>query len=133
MQLKFYLQYIKETFETTFNDTTRHIKVVINFETRFLRFIMITHDGDFDLAIGGIKGSTLDAASFLDVYSSDNRGGFTLNWGIDTSVAEIVVEYTPDGEETAIKEIWSFDAIVSALNGEVYVENGQEAERPAED
>jgi len=130
-----FAQYIKETFEATFNDTTRHIKVVINFETK--EFPGIYYDymmtGDFDLAIGGISGSTLDAASFLDVYSSDNRGGFTLNWGIDTSVAEIVVEYTPDGEETAIKEIWSFDAIVSALNGEVYVENGQEAERPAED
>lgn len=84
--------------------------------------------GNFDLAIGGISGSSLDAASFLDVYCSDDRGGFTLNWGIDTTVAEIPVEYSYEGK--TYKEVWSFDAIVEALNGTVTVVNGVEVSAP---
>ncbi|MCK7487236.1 MAG: hypothetical protein MZU97_18290 [Bacillus subtilis] len=60
----------------------------------YYNYMMI---GEFDISIGGISGSTLDAASFLDVFSSDNRGGFTLNWGIDTSIAEVPVRYTDAG------------------------------------
>jgi len=86
--------------------------------------------GDFDLSIGGISGSALDAASFLDTYCSDNRSGFSLNWGITTAEADIEVLYYNDlGEARA--EMWSFDAIVSALNGEIFVANGEEAVVPA--
>ena len=49
--------------------------------------------GATDLGLGGISGSLLNAPSFLDVFSDDNRGGFTLSWGIDTSTANIVVGY----------------------------------------
>ncbi len=80
--------------------------------------------GDFDIAIGGISGSTLDASSFLDVFSSDNRGGFTINWGFDSSLPEIEVTWTEDDVERT--EIFSYDAIVSALNGKVSVQNGME-------
>jgi len=127
-------QYIKQTFEETFNDTTRHIKIQIDVEAKAFPGIYYDYmmTGEFDLAIGGISGSTLDASGFLDVYASDDRGGFTLNWGIDTSVAEIVVEYQNDEEQT-VREIWSYDAIVAALTGQVYVEDGVEAEAPAEE
>ncbi|MDR0831323.1 MAG: ABC transporter substrate-binding protein, partial [Bacillales bacterium] len=81
-------------------------------------------NGAFDFAMGGISGSALDAASFLDVFASDNRGGFTLNWGFDTSVPEIPVDYTLDGEER--HEIWSFDALCVALSGKVTVDEGYE-------
>jgi len=120
--------YIKETFENTFKDTQRNIKVQINvvptaFPNIYYDFMMV---GEFDLAIGGISGSTLDAASFLEVYNSDNRGGFTLNWGIDTSQPEIEVTYKLTPESDPITELWSFDAIVSALNGTVKVKDGME-------
>lgn len=124
--------YIKTTFEANFQDYLNHVQVKItvvpkDFPSIYYDYMMT---GDFDLSIGGISGSTLDAASFLDVFCSDNRGGFTLNWGIDTTVAEIPVLYsTFDGVKHL--EMWSFDSIASALNGEVYIIDGEEAEVPA--
>jgi ABC-type oligopeptide transport system substrate-binding subunit len=124
--------YLKTTFEDTFVDDTNFVKVQVDIYTK--DFPAIYYDymmtGEFDLSVGGISGSTLDAASFLDTYSSDDRSGFTINWGIDTSVAEIEVVYTThDGELHA--EIWSFDALASALNKEIFVQMGEEAEVPA--
>jgi ABC-type oligopeptide transport system substrate-binding subunit len=125
-------EYIKATFESTFKDYLNYVYVRISVVPRdfpgiYYNYMMV---GEFDLSIGGISGSTLDAASFLDVFSDDNRGGFTLNWGIDTGVAEIPVTYTTaDGVRHL--EMWSFDAISSALNGEIYLANGAEAEVPA--
>jgi len=124
--------YIKTTFESNFVDYLNHVQVRINIVPRDFPNIYYNYmmTGDFDLSIGGISGSTLDAASFLDVFCSDNRGGFTLNWGIDTSVAEIPVLYsTFDGVKHL--EMWSFDSISAALNGEVYIIEGVEAEVPA--
>lgn len=119
--------YIKDAYEAAFNSRKHNIKVAVDIEPKefpgiYYDYMMI---GKFDTSIGGISGSTLNAASFLDVFCSDNRGGFTLNWGFDTSVPEITVEYTNDAGED-VKEIWSFDAITAALNGKVKVENGRE-------
>ncbi len=119
--------YIKDAYEAAFNSSKHNIKVAVDIEAKefpgiYYDYMMV---GKFDTSIGGISGSTLNAASFLEVYCSDNRGGFTLNWGFDTNTPEIVVEYTDDyGQE--LKEIWSFDAITSALNGDAVVEDGKE-------
>ncbi|MCK7489043.1 MAG: hypothetical protein MZU79_01445 [Anaerotruncus sp.] len=78
-----------------------------------------------DLGIGGISGSLLDAPSFLDVFCDDNRGGFTLNWGIDTSTPNIPVAYNNlDG--IPVFERRSYNAIVEALTGRIYVRDGVE-------
>ncbi|MBN2877441.1 MAG: DUF5011 domain-containing protein [Bacilli bacterium] len=129
--------YLEQAFEAAFQSTNHYIN--INLETYPKDFPSIYYDymmtGDFDLSIGGISGSTLDAASFLDVFCSDNRGGFTLNWGIDTSQADIPVYYSvydPDTEtDVDVAEMWSYDAIVSALNGEVFLLDGEEGSVPA--
>ena len=118
--------FIKESFEGIFQGY-RGVKVEVNvtpkpFPSIYFDYMMM---GEFDLAIGGISGSTLNAPSFLDVFIDDNRNGFTLNWGIDTTSPILKVDYELGGE--LIQEIWSFNALVSALNGEVYVENGLEA------
>jgi ABC-type oligopeptide transport system substrate-binding subunit len=123
--------YIEQAFEDAFVDDVNNIEFDLvvkakDFPGIYYDYMMI---GEFDLSIGGISGSTLDAASFLDTYSSDNRSGFTLNWGIDTSVAEIEVNYA-DKDGVVHKEIWSFDAIVSALNGEIFLSEGAEADAP---
>ena len=74
---------------------------------------------------GGISGSLLDAPSFLDVFADDNRGGFTLSWGIDTSTPNIAVAYRNlDG--VLVTEKWSYNALVAALNGRTYVRDGIE-------
>ena len=124
--------YIKTAFEEAFQDDVNHVNIIINviakdFPGIYYNYMMT---GDFDLSIGGISGSQLDAASFLDTYSSDNRSGFTLNWGIDTSKADIEVIYY-DLNNVLHREMWSFDAIASVLVGEVYVSSGAEAEVPA--
>jgi hypothetical protein len=124
-------EYIEDAFEAALVDDTNFVKVDLqgnakDFPDIYYDYMMV---GEFDLSIGGISGSTLDAASFLDTYSSDNRSGFTLNWGIDTSVPEIMVTYT-DASDTEVTELWSFDAIVSALNGEIYLVGGRELPTP---
>ena len=125
-------EYIKGAFELAFVDYNNYVKVELtgvakDFPDIYYDYMMV---GEFDLSIGGISGSTLDAASFLDTYSSDNRGGFTLNWGIDTSTANIEVVFN-DFEGNRHRELWSFDAIGSVLNGELYVSSGAEAIVPA--
>ena len=78
-----------------------------------------------DLGIGGISGSLLDAPGFLDVFSDDNRGGFTLNWGKDTTTANIPVSYT-NLEGEVVYETWGYNALVTALVEKVYVRDGVE-------
>src|SRR5690554_2470915 len=121
-------EFLKNSIESLFIDEENHVRFDITidpvaFPDNYYQRGLI---GRFDLATGGISGSTLDAASFLEVFTSDNRGGFTLDWGFDTSVANIPVTYTtPQGEER-VNEFWSFDAIVSVLNGPVTVADGVE-------
>ncbi len=124
--------YLKAQFEELFVSNEHYIKVVITntqaaFPDNYYKFTMV---GNFDLGTGGISGSTLDAASFLDVFADDNRGGFTLNWGIDTSTSNIEIRYV-DFNGVYHREMWSFNAIVSALNGTVYVVDGAEISVPA--
>jgi ABC-type oligopeptide transport system substrate-binding subunit len=125
-------EYIKAQFETYFTSSEHYIDVKLtvvpkDFPGIYYDYMMT---GEFDLSIGGISGSTLDAASFLDVFCDDNRGGFTLNWGIDTSVAEVEVRYFDFGGEYH-REMWSFNAITAALNGLVYVQDGEEIDTPS--
>jgi len=124
-------EYVKSAFEEVFVSDDHYIKVQItvvpkDFPGIYYDYMMT---GEFDLSIGGISGSTLDAAGFLDVFCDDNRGGFTLNWGIDTSVAEIEVKYT-DFNGVRHLEMWSFNAITAALNGLVYLQDGEEIDTP---
>ena len=118
---------LKEQYEALLVDDANYVKIIISvndvaFPGNYYDHMMIA---DMDLGIGGISGSLLDAPSFLDVFNDDNKGGFTLNWGIDTSTANIPVTYTNlDGVE--VSEIWAYNALVAAINGNVYILNGQE-------
>lgn len=126
--------YIKDAMEAAFNSTKHDIKVTVDTLPKEFPGIYYDHMmiGEFDTAIGGISGSTLDAASFLDTFCSDNRGGFTLNWGIDTSIPEVNVAYENfDGK--LVKELWSYDALITALNGEVKVVDGKEVKEEAKE
>lgn len=119
--------YLKDAFEEAFQSEKHNISFTLDIQAKDFPGIYYDHMmiGEFDTAVGGISGSTLDAASFLDTYSSDNRSGFTLNWGVDTTQADITVAYTNDDGQL-VKELWSFDAIYSALNGEIEVLDGME-------
>lgn len=120
---------LERQYEELFVDNENYIQVDI-----------ITNDVDFpsnyydykmkaatDLGIGGISGNLLDAPSYLGLFSDDNRDGFTLNWGIDTSSPNIDVSYV-NSFGRFVNETWSFNALSSALNGLTFVENGEETE-----
>ncbi len=119
--------YIKDALEEAFQSDRHNIKVTVEIMPKEFPGIYYDHMmiGEFDTAVGGISGSTLDAASFLDTFCSDNRSGFSLNWGVDTSEPEIEVSYFDD-EGQPIKELWSYDGIVSALNGQMEISDGME-------
>ena len=101
---------IKNDFESMFVSDDYKIKVVINIEVKpfpsmYYDYVMI---GEYDLAITGISGNELDATAFMDVFCDDNRSGFTLDWGIDTSSANIPIYYIDD-EGNERFEIWSYN------------------------
>ncbi len=116
-----------EQYETLLVDDVNFVKLEITnndvaFPGNYYDYMMVAK---MDLGIGGISGSLLDAPSFLDVFCDDNRGGFTLNWGIDTTTANIPVSYSNlDGK--VVYEMWSYNALVEALTGRIYVKNGGE-------
>lgn len=74
--------------------------------------------GQFDLGMGAITGMQAWPLDFFQVLCSDNRSGFCLNWGPDTSINDGKIYY--DGK------MWSFNALweagtsgVCAVDGEV--------------
>jgi ABC-type oligopeptide transport system substrate-binding subunit len=118
---------IKEQYEDILVDDENFVKVYIDvrdvaFPNNYYDYMMT---GATDLGIGGISGSLLNAPGFLDVFSDDNRGGFTLNWGIDTTTPNIPVAYENlDGE--LVYERWGYNALVTALVQETFVKDGVE-------
>jgi uncharacterized repeat protein (TIGR02543 family) len=102
-----------------------NVDIIVNdvaFPGNYYDYMLVANT---DLGIGGITGSLLDAIGFLDKFSEDNRSGFTLNWGIETSVPNIEVTYI-NLEGNYVSEVWSYDALISALAGKTYVGNGIE-------
>lgn len=122
-----YIQNLVEQYEALLVDDVHYVRIKIDHREvehpkQYYDYAM---PAAADLVVGGIQGSLLDAPGFLEIFNADNRGGFTLNWGIDTSTANIKVEYVNlDGVE--VKEYWSFDAIVEALSRKTYVKEGRE-------
>ena len=89
--------------------------------------------GQYDLAIAGISGGEMDPAGFMECFCDDNRSGLLLSLGFDSHNANILINLDLDGDGVLDGEkYWSFDALYSALMGDVFVKNGMEAEEPAE-
>ncbi len=119
---------LEELFVNDANDIS--IDIVIQaepFPNNYFNFII---PGETDMGFGGISGSTLDAAGFLDTFNSLNTSGFTLNWGDDfnTEQANIEIEYVNPSTGETLREIFSFDAIQRLLTSEVELEDGVVAE-----
>jgi len=74
--------------------------------------------GQFDLGMGAITGMQAWPLDFFQVLCSDNRSGFCLNWGPDTSVNDGKIFY--DGKTWSFNALWEAGtAGVAAVNGEV--------------
>jgi len=118
---------IKQQYETLLVDDVNYVNIEITvndveFPTNYYNFMMVANT---DLGIGGISGSLMDAPSFLDVFNDDNVSGFTLNWGIDTHSVNLPVVYRGLDGKTR-NELWSYNALVAALNGKKYIKDGVE-------
>lgn len=117
-----WIAFAKDYFELLVDDTN-YVKVAVT--PKKIPGSQIYDEieaGSYELALSSIQGSTLDAASFLDIFITDNRSGFLLNYGYDSSVPEIEVRWEENGEEHF--ELFSFDAIYELLNGKVYLKDG---------
>lgn len=115
-----------DQYNTLLVDDVNHVKIeiTVNDITHPNQYYDYMMTGGTDLGIGGISGSLLDAPDFMDVFRDDNYGGFTLDWGIDTSTPNIDVTYV-NTSGTEVTERWSFNALINALNRKTYVKNGQ--------
>ena len=88
--------------------------------------------GQFDLALAGISGGTLDPMGFMECFCDDNRSGLFLNPGFDSHNANILIDLDVDGD--GVKDgakYWSFDALYEAYYGDVFVKEGVVSKAPA--
>ena len=76
--------------------------------------------GQFDIGFGSISGNTLNPLNFMEVLRSDNTSGFTLNWGVDTSVVTDDIFY--DGRAWSFNTLWQAadQGILLDSNGALY-------------
>lgn len=73
--------------------------------------------GQFDIAVGGISGNSLNPLNFMEVLKSDNSSGFTLNWGPNTN-GTADIEYKG--------KMYTFDALWKAADtGALVTSEGQ--------
>ncbi|WP_305768315.1 ABC transporter substrate-binding protein [Candidatus Epulonipiscium viviparus] len=116
--------YFKTAFEEAFYSEKYDIKVTVDTMAKEI-YANYFSTGEFDLALAALGGSKLNAASHLNVFTDDDRAGYTLNWGINTSDANIPVTYVEEDGEV-VTQMWSFNAISSVLNAETEIFEGTE-------
>lgn len=121
-------QQIKSQYESRLVDSNNYVRLQINlldvaFPSSYYDFMQ---KANTDLGIGAISGSIPNPEQgFLSYFNDDNRSGFTLDYGIDTTTANIPLAYR-NASGQMVYELWSYNAIVSALNGKVFVKDGIE-------
>ena len=111
---------LKEMWESAFNTSDNPLRLNVvswigeNWSDVFFEKLM---KGKYDLGFGSISGGAYHHYELFDDMTSYNRGGFTLNWGADTSLVDGTIRF--DGK------IWSFDALLEAIDYGVYVTEGK--------
>lgn len=113
---------IEQYIQDAFNDAVEGFELVVDSyatENWFDPYYDSMMVGQFDLGFGSIGGNVLDPIGFLDTLCSDNRSGFTLSWGPDTSKV--------DPEPVFYKgEAYAFDALLGAATVGVAIKDGVE-------
>lgn len=131
--------YVCQTYNTLFNNETVEAEFggKIVFEAKSAPqpgmdvYYVKQMTGQFDLALAGISGGTLDPAGFMECFCDDNRSGLMLSLGLDTHNPNILIDLDLDGDGTNDgAKWWSFDALYSAFYGETFIKNGMEAVEP---
>lgn len=104
---------IKKYFEDAFNNPAvcgNKVKLVVEQPSPSSDWQAVYNDvmmkGQFDLAFGSISGNTFDPLNFMEVLKSDNSSGFTLNWGVDTSVVDEKRPLVYQNERYSYDALW---------------------------
>ena len=110
---KYIAKYIQDAFNSCGGDLTIVVDnmAVAKWDDVYYAKMMV---GQFDLGFGSISGNILNPLSFMEVLRSDNSSGFTLNWGVDTSVPSAALNF--DGRT------WSFNSLWQAADGGALVD-----------
>ena len=113
---------IERQYELLLYDPVYHVGIDIVVHDnphpdQYYDYMMIANT---DLGLGAISAYIYSQSSLLERFTDNNSTGLTLNWGIDTHSALIPVTYR-DSDRKKVSRIWSYDTLVAALQGEVYV------------
>ncbi|MGD9910553.1 MAG: hypothetical protein AB7U79_08145, partial [Candidatus Izemoplasmatales bacterium] len=112
-------------YETLFVDDTNFVRLTItpnpvHFPDNYYDYIM---DAGCDLGIYGINYMFESIFDYLQNYSDGYFGDQMMNFGTDTSSANIPVVYQNlDGK--TVYETWSYNTLIEALLGKTYVDQG---------
>jgi ABC-type oligopeptide transport system substrate-binding subunit len=122
--------FLKESYERLFTDPETGIRVVVDIQPEPFpgNYFNVILPGEFDLGFGAISGSTLDAASFINVFrSGPGRSSLVLNFGpsFDTEEPVIRIEYEDPISGDIKREIFSLSAIYYLLTGSADVVDGR--------
>ena len=113
-------QFIAEGYEKLFNSQTKYpnitFKCKLNMTDASTAYDVKQMTGNYDLGLAGIQGSALDMLGLFEVWRSADDNGLRLSIGVDTGTLENSILW--DGM------YWSYDAIVAAASGPVWVVNG---------
>lgn len=132
--------YVAQKYNELFNnDAVKDAYPNVTFEATFIPqpgmdvYYVKQMTGQYDLALAGISGGTMEPAGFMECFCDDNRSGLLLSLGFDSHNANILIDLDLDGDgELDGAKYWSFDALYSALMGKTFVKEGMEAEAPEE-
>lgn len=111
--------YIKKYIEDAFNTCGGDLTIVVDnyacavWSDVYYAKMMI---GQFDIGFGSISGNALNPLNFLEVLRSDNTSGFTLNWGVDTSIVDPSLNY--DGRTWSFNSLWQAADQGALVDGE---------------
>ncbi len=115
-------QYIEGAFNTAMEEANIDLTLKLKFwvgqewSDVYYNKMMI---GQFDIGFGSVSGNSYNPLNFFENLRSDNSGGFTLNWGLDTN--------SVDGTIVWDNQVWSFDALWRAADQGAYVQAGAES------
>jgi len=123
-------EYLKEEYERLFNDPETGITVEVDIQAEPFpgNYFNVILPGEFDMGFGGISGSQLNAASFLNIFrSGPGRSPFVLNFGpaFDTEEPVIPIEYVDPVSGDTKRELFSLSALYYLLTSEAEVVDGR--------
>ncbi len=121
------MENLESLYEAVLVDNEHHVKVdIILYDVAFPSSCFdpdIVQSGSYDLYFGGITGGVFDLTNYMRIFSFEMSKDLSLSVGIDTSSPTIELSYN-DSQGNTHHELFSYDALLSALLGVTYILDG---------